>query len=186
MKPTLLEGDFILVKKFTYDINIPIINKNLFHLSNPKNGDVIVFKNPQKINMIKRIVAIPNETVIYNNKLLYIDGNIQKQYDIGSTVDKNINGLILNVRRKKEIIKDIKHDIYHIIGLKNRKYEFNNILVPKKRYFVMGDFRDNSQDSRIWGLVSKDQIIGKAVLIWMSWDNNNSDIRWNRIGKSIL
>lgn len=118
-------------------------------------------------------------------KNIYINYKIQKQFDIGSDIDKNINGLILNVRYKQEIIKNIKHDIFHIIGLKNRNYEFNNIIIPNDSYFVMGDFRDNSQDSRIWGIINKNQIIGKAILIWMSWDNNHYDIRWERIGKYI-
>jgi len=186
MKPTLLEGDFILVKKFSYGINIPIINKSIFGINKPKNGDVIVFKHKNNVNMIKRVIGIPKDVILYNNKFIYINKKIQKQYDMGSTVDENNNNLQIHVRHKKEIIKNIQHDIYHIVGLKNRKYKFNNISVPKGKYFVMGDFRDNSQDSRIWGLVDKKFIIGKAFLIWMSWDNNSQDIRWERIGKDII
>jgi len=185
MKPTLLEGDFIIVKKFNYDINIPILNTSVFNLSKPTHGDVIVFKHKKNVTMIKRVVAIPGNKILYNNKFIYINNMIQKQYDIGGTTDKNINGLVLNVRYKKELLGNIKHDIYHIIGLKNRKYKFNNIEIPKNSYFVLGDFRDNSQDSRVWGLVHKKDILGKAILIWMSWDQNNKDIRWNRIGKKI-
>lgn len=185
MKPTLLEGDFILVKKFSYSINLPIFNKPIISLGKPKNGDVIVFKHNKNINMVKRIIGIPGDKLLYNNKFVYLNKKIQKQYDIGGTTDTNINKLQLHVRHKKEVIKNIKHDIYHIVGLKNRNYTFNNIHIPKNKYFVMGDFRDNSQDSRIWGLVDEKFIIGKAFLIWMSWDSNNKDIRWRRLGKDI-
>ena len=186
MKPTLLEGDFIIVKKFKYDINIPILNKSMLRISDPKNGDVVVFKQKKNTNMIKRIVGIPQDEILYNNKFIYINGEIQKQYDIGANIDINGNNLSLHVRCKREVIKGIKHEIYHIVGLKNRSYKFNNIKVPRNKYFVMGDFRDNSQDSRIWGLVDRKCIIGKAILIWMSWDKINKDIRWDRIGKKII
>ena len=133
MKPTLLEGDFILVEKYKYDIKIPIINKILFNFNDPKYGDVIVFKHGKNTNMIKRIVGLPQDKILYSKKFVYINGEIQKQYDLGSTTDMNNNKLLLHVRHKKEVIKNIRHEIYHIVGLKSRKYKFNNIIRPKDK-----------------------------------------------------
>jgi len=185
MKPTLLEGDFIIVKKYSYDLNLPFLKTSILNINDPRSGDIIVFKHKRNINMVKRIVGIPEDKIFYKNKFIYINEKIQKQFDMGGTTDKNKNDLLLHVRKKKELIKNIRHDIYHIVGLKNRKYEFNNIKIKKNKYFVMGDFRDNSQDSRVWGLVDRKDIIGKVEIIWMSWDYTNKDVRWNRLGKKI-
>ncbi|PPI86667.1 signal peptidase I [Candidatus Pantoea edessiphila] len=230
MMPTLLTGDFILVKKFAYGIKNPINQTTLIKYEKPKRGDIAVFKYPDNpsINYIKRIVGIPGDNITYNinsktlkikpecndkkncNDLLQItytniepsnfvqmlNGNINVFQEIPKdTKDTNKdkdNGFRLNMRQ--ETIGTISHDIL----LTNEKpsqvdlyYQQNNQsksswVVPEGQYFVMGDNRDNSSDSRYWGFVPEDNFIGKAVFVWMSFEKQEgmwpTGIRFHRIG----
>lgn len=184
MMPTLLPGDFILVNKFCYDINIPIINKKLIKINKPERGDVIVFIHKNKKKYIKRIIGVEGDKIQYKNKKLTIN-NIEiknKKITTNLDIDKNI---IIETTMYKELLSPKKE--YKIQTHENIEnyYIDTEIEIPKNSFFVMGDNRDNSEDSRIWGLVNKKDLLGKAIIIWSSIDLENYIIRTDRIIKKI-
>lgn len=195
MMPTLLIGDFILVNKFSYGIRLPVINKKIIDIGEPEKGDVVVFRYPkdESVDYIKRVVAVPGDTLNYKNKTLIINGKPQKQVQLGiyngTGSGENMTGTIESV----EVIGNVEHSI-----LVNQLYpdfppgcqmlSSGTITVPDGYYFVMGDNRDNSNDSRCWGYVPEQNLAGKAFGIWMSWDSNRDGflpIGWDRIGEGI-
>ncbi|WP_343192777.1 signal peptidase I [Buchnera aphidicola (Taiwanaphis decaspermi)] len=199
MNPTLYDGDYIMVNKFIWGIKNPINNNIIFKVSNPNRGDVVVFRYPHNhnINYIKRIIGIPGDKVIYNElnkELIILSKNNEMINIVYSKNIKNKNFLDKNSEIKHEKIENNEHNILlnssikinnHDIKNKNKIFKVWNI--PSECYFVMGDSRDNSYDSRYWGFVSKKEIIGKAVCIWMHIKKNsyNFPIRiiFNRVGK---
>ena len=163
MLPTLEIGDFILVNKFSYGLRLPVTNKRLIEISSPERGDVIVFRYPEKpsIDYIKRVVGIPGDKVAYYNKVLYInDKPAVQQPDGNYMVD------FQQFKKFSEQYDDINHKI-----LVNRMLPAADFvdMVPPNKYFVMGDNRDNSRDSRFWGFVPEENLVGKAFLVWMNW-----------------
>ncbi len=195
MMPTLLIGDFILVNKFSYGIRLPVINKKIIDIGEPKKGDVVVFRYPkdESVDYIKRVVAVPGDTLNYKNKTLIINGKPQKQVQLGiyngTGSGENMTGTLERV----EVIGNVEHSI-----LVNQLYpdfppgcqmlSSGTITVPDGYYFVMGDNRDNSNDSRCWGFVPEQNLAGKAFGIWMSWDSKRDGflpIGWDRIGEGI-
>lgn len=183
MKPTLLIGDFILVNKFTYGIRLPVINKKIFDLQEPARGDVMVFRFPPepKINFIKRVIGLPGDHIIYKNKQLFINGElIPKEFprvEMLSTPDDRA----YRVQRFTEQLPDAAHDVYEHFGAGKEV----DVTVPQGHYFVMGDNRDESDDSRFWGFVPEENIIGRAFALWMSWDSIEYNVRFARIGTTI-
>ncbi len=159
MIPTLDVGDHIFVLKFIYSIKNPFSDTILFHTWEPKRGDVVVFKYPkdEKIDFIKRLIGEPGDTIEIRNKQVYINGEpLKEPYSIHSDP--------LTFRERDE---------------------FGPVTVPAGKYFMMGDNRDQSLDSRFWGFVSENKIKGKAFLIYWSWDGKDRWIRWERTGNLI-
>lgn len=197
MRPTLLEGDFIVVNKFDYGLRLPVLNDVVIPLGTPKRGDVIVFKhvkNTESLDMIKRIVGLPGDHVQYKDKIIYINGEPVKQEFLAEKTDQDTSqGYSWTVRHQKESLGDIQHDIYiHADPESPRAREYEDVVVPPNHYFVMGDNRDNSDDSRSWGFVDNKDILGKAFMIWFSWDSSpkggdwlKKSIRWDRIGNPL-
>lgn len=185
MNPTLLEGDFIVVNKYQYGLRLPVIGTKIIGVGHPKRGDIIVFhhKSDNK-DMIKRVVGLPGEHILYKDKVLYINQVPVNQ--VFKRVDRVTyhNGMTLDIERFVEQLEGQEHDIY-LSNFVRREAQYNDLVIPKGHYFVMGDNRDNSEDSRSWGLVSDKQILGKAFATWMSWDSQHMDLRWERIGKPI-
>lgn len=187
MLPTLHVGDFILVNKFAYGIRLPVINTKVFELGEPQRGDVIVFKYPKKdkdapdVDYIKRVVGLPGDKVGYFDKTIYINDEPVSQQHLDVPVD--LIGLISgNTELRQEQLGEHTHQI--LLDPKRRLVE-GETVIPQGQYFVMGDNRDNSNDSRFWGTVPEDNLIGKAFFIWMSWDWNNGGVIWKRLGQSI-
>lgn len=181
MRPTLLEGDFILVNKYTYGLRLPLLGKKILPLNQPKQGDILVFRYPvdTKIDFIKRVVGVPGDKISYKNKVVYVNDKPLSQKFLGITQDKEPSGLSYPVSHYLESMDKSQHSIYvHPTYGEN----LEEITVPPGQYFVMGDNRDNSDDSRVWGFVPEELILGKAFFIWMSWDNHAKDMRWTRIG----
>ncbi len=197
MLPTLLIGDFILVNKYTYGIRIPIINKKIVDINQPKGGDVMVFRFPENPSQdyIKRVIGVPGDTVVYRDKRLTING-----VDIQTTADGEYNyvegGLNFTASaRLSEVLGPSRHSILtqsdmpsvHPGGVTQFPYRENCVYndsgftckVPARHYFMMGDNRDRSSDSRYWGFVPDENIVGKAFLIWFNFDE------FKRIGSSI-
>ena len=158
MLDTLLIGDHLLVNKFLYGTRIPFTDKVILPLEDPQHGDVIVFEFPEDTSkdFIKRIIGLPGDVLEMKDKVVYRNGEkLDEPY--------------------------IKHTDP---GMQARRDNFGPITVPPGKYFVMGDNRDESYDSRFWGFVDKDKIRGKAWVIYWSWEGP-TDIRWSRIGRIV-
>lgn len=185
LKPTLLVGDFILVNKFDYGIRLPIIHKKIFSLNEPQRGDIVVFREPptESRDLIKRVIGIPGDRVSYKDKVLYINGNKISQTFEKYDTDQDENVEPWQVVQKEENLFNVKHDIYQIPNKRNDDFD---VIVPEGKYFMMGDNRDDSADSRYWGFLPEENIIGKATHVWMSVDSIKHPVRWNRLGKKIV
>jgi signal peptidase I len=185
LEPTLLMGDFILVNKFDYGVRLPVIHHKVFGDSVPKRGDIMVFRWPPNpsVDFIKRVIGLPGDEISYVNKELYVNGKKLPQAFMQKSIAEDENGGEWQALEKEENLFGIKHHIY--IDPAKLSQDYQHIVVPAGEYFVMGDNRDDSADSRYWGFVPDSHIVGKAVMIWMSWDHANKTIRWDRIGKII-
>jgi len=171
MLPTLLIGDHLLVNKFIYGIRVPFSGKVLVPLKDPKSGDIIVFKFPKdrSIDYIKRVVGIPGDKIEVKNKKVYRNGKLAEDPFAHFTSTTILPGSV------------------------SPKDNFGPITVPEGKYFVMGDNRDNSSDSRFWGFVETNDVLGKAMIIYWSWDIDKpflsvdrfSSIRWGRLADII-
>jgi len=169
MIPTLNVGDFILVNKYAYGIRLPVIGTKIVSIDDPKRGEVMVFIPPHENKYyIKRVIGLPGDTVRYENKTLFINGEeIQKDYVKNITVDTSIGGLAGTL--SSETLGSVIHPTQHIDVAGGRRLR-TTWVVPGGHYFMMGDNRDNSADSREWGPVSEENIVGKAIAVWMHKD----------------
>ncbi len=180
MMPTLLVGDFIFVNKFTYGLRLPVLNTRIMELGEPRRGDVIVFRLPAEpsTNYIKRLVGLPGDTIRYVNDHLFINGQPVESMLVGLYDGDMQAGSIL----MQEQLDSVRHQILLIPGVSGRGD--GTFVVPAGYYFMMGDNRDNSQDSRFIGPIPEANIVGRAVRIWMNWDFPGMP-RWSRIGGRI-
>lgn len=182
-KPDLLIGDFILANKFSYGIRLPVIHKKIISISEPKRGDIMVFLWPKdpSIYFIKRIIGLPGDVITYQNKVLTINGQLASQTLLGEQTDESGNEK-WPVLLYRENLLGVQHEIY----LRPDQPATNfSVTVPQGSYFVMGDNRDNSLDSRYWGFVPEKDLIGKAMWVFFSWDNKHHRVRWQRLGLRI-
>jgi signal peptidase I len=163
MKPTLLIGDHILVSKFSYGIRLPLIRSALVPVGTPQRGDIVVFIYPEdrSKDFIKRLVGLPGDTIEIRDKKILLNGLPWKD-----THGVHVDNLI-------------------IPGSVQPRDNFGPVKVPEGALFVMGDNRDESYDSRFWGFVPMKEVLGKALIIYWSWNHDDHGVRWNRIG-SIL
>ncbi len=163
MLPTLQIGDFILVNKYHYGIRLPVTNTKVVELNTPERGDVVVFRYPKQpnINYIKRVVGLPGDRVAYIDKTLYINGEAQSQELLAQLPPRRPERLVM-----QENLSGVPHQIYRDVMRKGIVGEW---VVPEGHYFMVGDNRDNSNDSRYWGFVSEDLLVGKAFAVWMHW-----------------
>ncbi len=189
LEPTLLVGDFILVNKFDYGIRLPVVHRKMYPTGELQRGDIVVFRyppDPSSKDLIKRLIGVPGDKISYIDKVLYVNGKKIPQTFEQNTTDKGEDDSTWNVVQKQEDFFGVKHSIFQIPDRPNE--DFKNIVVPPNKYFMMGDNRDDSADSRYWGFVPDNNVIGKASVIWMSWDADADwlhKIRWNRIGSVI-
>ncbi|HBR96625.1 MAG TPA: signal peptidase I [Gammaproteobacteria bacterium] len=185
MIPTLLVGDFILVNKFTYGIRLPVTNTKILDLSTPKSGDVAVFRFPRdpSLDYIKRIIGVPGDRIRYYNKTLTINGQPVPVEKIGLFQPPEASSPAQNLLELKENLQGVEHRA--LVSLDKRVIN-GEWVVPEGHYFVMGDNRDNSNDSRFWGYVPEENLVGKAMIIWMHWNWNTGGLAWERLGNRIL
>src|SRR5450830_1444359 len=185
MVPTLLVGDLILVNKFTYGIRLPILNKKIINVSDPQRGDVMVFKYPKdtSVDYIKRVVGVPGDKIVYKNKHLTINGKEASYQPLPDFLDdenlayykqwqENLTGVdhkILTDERAPNFVPN--PDAFPQHELCSYNTEGFACTVPPGQYFMMGDNRDNSLDSRYWGFVPDQNIVGKAFFVWMNLGN---------------
>ena len=188
MMPTLLTGDFILVNKFDYGFRLPITNTKLVEFSKPNRGDVIVFRYPNYeknpgysgVDFIKRIVAGPGDVISYKNDQLSINGKSVNIKKIGPYTALDSGKPMNNYQLVQELLDSMPHEM--LLNPNGQSKEIPEITIPDGHYFVMGDNRSHSSDSRFWGFVPEDYIIGRAIGIWMHWDWNYNTMQFSRIG----
>lgn len=163
MKETLLIGDHILVNKFIYGVKIPFLQKIIIPVKTPRRGDIIVFRFPEEPekDFIKRVIGIPGDVVEIKSKQVYINGK-PLNHDFGMHTDPRV-----------------------IPGMLQPRDNYGPKTVPENSYFVLGDNRDHSYDSRFWGFVDLQAVKGKAFMIYWSWDKQDFGVRWGRIGDTI-
>ncbi|MDO9529017.1 MAG: signal peptidase I [Syntrophales bacterium] len=161
MKPTLQIGDHILVNKFIYGIKIPYVRKTIIPVVKPKRGDMVVFIYPldRTKDFIKRVIGIGGDVIEIKNKKIFLNGSPYNDTH-GVYTDKLVLPLSIQPRDN-----------------------FGPAKVPEGSIFVMGDNRDQSYDSRFWGFVKLKDIMGKAFIIYWSWNGNDNNVRWNRLCK---
>ena len=185
MKPTLLVGDLILVNKFHYGVRLPVINKKIIALNDPQRGDVMVFRYPQdpSTDYIKRVVGISGDEISFRGQKLYVNGKVAELTPAGEFYDDDTR------RYEKEFTEQLGSVQHHILinpqqtpffgTSESRQFPFHEncsysaegvtCKVPAGSYYMMGDNRDNSQDSRFWGFVPDENIVGKAFFVWMNF-----------------
>ncbi|WP_100643313.1 signal peptidase I [Alteromonas facilis] len=211
MMPTLLVGDFILVEKFAYGLKDPVVRHKFLETGKPERGDIVVFKYPEdtSIDYIKRVIGMPGDTIEYRNKQIFITPACEPGSECADTYavpltyvsnDEFVQDMT-RLERYSEKLGNVTHDI-----LRNpqrmihpsRFYQqpgtrLNQWIVPENEYFVMGDNRENSTDSRFWGFVKDEHLVGQAVAIWISFEFERSadsflpqwvptGVRFNRVG----
>lgn len=184
MMPTLLNGDFILVNKFAYGIRLPSVDTKIIDVGHPQRGDVVVFRYPvdPRQDFIKRVVGVPGDVIVYENKTLYINGVEAPQELQGFFEGEGANSSMNNTPLHIENLDGVQHQI---LVRDNGFTDRREFVVGENEYFVMGDNRDNSHDSRAWGKVPEANLRGKAILIWFNVDPETFHIDWSRIGTII-
>jgi signal peptidase I len=181
LEPTLLVGDFVAVNKFSYGFRLPVWEKKILPIANPKTGDVVVFRWPPdpSYDYIKRVIGVGGDKISYHNKQLTINGQEMKQTFVTYTTDESSGKAVAKYR---ENLNGVEHDIFVRPDVAAEDFD---LVVPKGQYFMMGDNRDDSADSRYWGFVTDDYLRGKAFAVWMSWNGTTDAVRWARIGRLV-
>ena len=180
MIPTLMIGDFILVDKNIYGYKLPLSDITLISNEDPQRGDVVVFKYPEnkKINYIKRVVGLPGDRIIYKNKRLYVNDTEYSHTKIDHNFDP------VEIADGQVYIENNSSKEYLILNQSSPPFNFE-YQVPDETYFVLGDNRDNSNDSRYWGPVPRENLVGKAFYIWMFWNFDSYYSLFDRVGNKI-
>lgn len=184
MMPTLLHGDFILVNKFSYGVRLPVLHTKILDTGAPQRGDVAVFRFPSdpSADYIKRIIGLPGDFIEYRNKTVYINHRPMSQAETGVYHGEGANSVMNGIPMYSEDLQVLEHDVLVRDPRRNRPIAEQ---VPEDHYFVMGDNRDHSSDSRSWGFVPEKNLVGRAFLVWMNWDYDGKKFNFERIGKKI-
>ena len=188
MEPTLIAGDFILVNKFAYGIRLPVLNKKVIEVNQPKRGDVMVFRYPEDplTDYIKRVVGVPGDKIVYKNKRLTVNGQKLSYSPLPDYLDEADDVSLAYRKQLMENLTGVQHRILNFAesptdvrfpsDFPQRElcaYDAEGFAcsVPAGHYFMMGDNRDNSKDSRYWGFVPDENIVGKAFFVWMNFSH---------------
>jgi signal peptidase I len=176
MVPTLEVGDYILVNKYTYGIRLPVLRTKVWSLNEPQRGDVMVFFPPHMNDtyFIKRVVGLPGDTITYRQKRLYVNGREIPQETLAVMPD--------GASRYQLALETLGNARHLVQDDQTRPARDFSVLVKPGHYFMMGDNRDNSSDSRVWGQVPEKDIVGKAFAVWMHWDSLLSIPSFSRVG----
>lgn len=191
LEPTVLAGDFIFVTQFDYGLHMPLWNNLIIPTGTPKTGQIALFQWPvnQGVTFVKRVIGVPGDHISYINKQLFINGQPIPLHFIKQITAIDDSGVDRTVKEYEETIHGIKHLIWQYPDVPAQN--FKNLIVPTGKYFMMGDNRDNSNDSRFWGFVPEANFIGRARIIWfssdphVSWQHITKRIRWQRIGNRL-
>lgn len=186
MIPTLLIGDFIVVNKYAYGLRLPVVHTKFLPVGEPERGDVVVFRYPvdSSVNFIKRLVGLPGDTISYRDKQLYINGELVSEKAQGRFTSEDVKCSTprSDAMLFTETLGEVEHEILLHTNSGSRNDQW---LVPEGHYFVMGDNRDRSNDSREWGFVPEANLMGKAVGIWLNFDYTKGCGDLSRVGSGI-
>ena len=188
LEPTVRPGDFLLVNQYEYGIRMPIWRKLLYPVTNPKRGDIVVFFPPGgNIHYVKRLVGLPGDVIEYRQKQLYINNKKMDQTEVGIGYAEDPGAQVIE---QSEMLGNVEHKIF--LNPAQPAAVSHTWIVPKNHYFMMGDNRDFSGDSRVFGFVPAANIVGQPMFIWLSFDAKawaRHDwlhlIRWQRIGQKV-
>jgi signal peptidase I len=190
MMPTLLTGDFILVNKFAYGLRLPITNKKFIDVGEPERGDVVVFHFPGRgpddpnkgVDFIKRVIGLPGDRIGYHDNQVSVNGQPIGYEQLATYVGRGQGAEMTGALELRENLPGRPHSVLETANSPFMDPGEGDWEVPPGHYFVMGDNRKNSDDSRYWGVLPESQLRGRAFLIWMSWDGG---LEYQRIGNSI-
>lgn len=181
MRPTILEGDVVFVNRIAYDLKLPLTELSLVRLGEPQRGDIITFSSPvDGTRLIKRVVALPGDVVAMHDEVLSINGQAAR-YD-GSQMAQELlaPGVAVRALRVTESVQGVAHAVQFLEGANGRR-SFEAMTVPEGHYFVLGDNRDNSADSRYIGVIAREKLIGRATRVLVSADiTDRWQPRWQR------
>lgn len=180
LEPTVMPGDLIAVNQYDYGLKLPIWGNTLIPTGKPKRAQIALFRWPVNpaVTFVKRVIGLPGDKVSYIDKVLYINGKKQAQTYLGTAVDRENNPVPVQVY--SENLGGYTHHIWIRSGVPSTN--FKDLVVPKGYYFMMGDNRDNSDDSRSWGFVPQSAFLGRAMVVWMNLRFSPFQINWHRIG----
>ncbi len=182
MVPTLEIGDYLFVLRYSYGFRIPLTDIQLAP-SPARRGDVVVFDFPEdrSKDYIKRIVGVPGDKISYDKNMLFINGKPMPLKEQGKRAYYLSDGSVdMSVQFEERLF-----DVSHSVLLKDFSIKDGEWTVPAGHFFVLGDNRNNSRDSRFWGFVPQEYLVGKAAIIWWSWDHPRGEVRWGRLGSLI-
>ncbi len=181
LEPTLMVGDFVAVNKFAYGLRLPVLETRIIPLAKPRKGEIAVFRWPPEpsYDFIKRVIGVGGDKISYHNKKLSINGKELPREFVEYTTDESSGA---TVAKYKETINGVEHFIFINPDVPAEDFD---VLVPEGQYFMMGDNRDDSADSRFWGFVKDEYLRGKAFLVWLSWNSQDGGLRWSQMGKII-
>lgn len=187
LEPTILPGDFIGVSQYAYGLRLPVLKTKIVKIAEPRIGQITLFYWPADpaVVFVKRVIGVPGDHIQYKSKILYINGKKATQRYLGEGYDEEPEADI-PVEKRLEDLNGVKHEI--LVRAIGGEIDDFDIVVPKGNYFMMGDNRDNSDDSRMWGFVPEENLIGRAFGILISWNPNKvwyEGFRWNRTFKGL-
>lgn len=170
MRPTILEGDVVFVSRLAYDLKIPLTDVSVAELGDPKRGDIVTFRSPKDgTRLIKRLVAIPGDVVEMRDEVLFINGSAAEYTNVTVVSEPVGRGFNLEAARATEHVAGSSRAVQFLSRVGSKK-SFGPLMVPKEQYFMLGDNRDNSEDSRFIGFVPRALLIGRAERILVSAD----------------
>lgn len=191
LEPSILPHELILVKQFSYGLRLPawpFSQANLFNYGEPKRGDIALFRAPhdEKTMLVKRVIGLPGDHIKYQDQKLYINGRLSDQIPVNETIAKMIDAVPHSTPQTMAIEKLADGPDHYILLSQGEHHDGlqSDWVVPEHHYFMMGDNRDNSYDSRYWGFVPEKNFVGKAWFVFMSWDHNHR-VRWDRFGTQL-
>lgn len=185
LEPTVIPGDLIFVTQYNYGLKLPLWEKTLIPIGEPQRGQIALFRWPvnPKLTFVKRVIGVPGDHISYTNKVFTINGKKMEQHYVGTFEEVLSGGKTQTVKRYAENLEGTKH--YILINPNVPAQDFKDLLVPPNSYFMIGDNRDDSDDSRSWGFVPKQDFIGRALFVWFNIQFDPFKLRWNRIGDKL-
>lgn len=182
LEPSVMPGDLIFVTQFNYGLKIPLWDKTIVNIGLPERGQIALFRWPvnPKLTFVKRVIGLPGDHISYINKVFTINGKEAKQTFAGDFQEDLGNGQFRAVKRYLENLNGIQH--YILVNPLNPGTNFKDLVVPKGMYMMIGDNRDDSDDSRDWGFVSQHDFIGRALMVWFNIQFSPFSVNWHRIG----